>query len=162
MSRLLLLFIAVPTVELALLIEVGRQIGTLGTLAIIVATGIVGAALARQQGLRVVRDLQSEMGAGKLPTDALIDGAVILLAGALLITPGILTDVFGFLCLVPATRALGRRAIRRRFERAIREGNVVMGASFDGGFAGPSAPARGPVIDVTPEPDSDDRPPRPR
>ena len=162
MSRLLLLFIAVPAVELALLIEVGRQIGTLGTLAIIVATGSVGAALARQQGLRVVRDLQSEMGAGNLPADALIDGAVILLAGALLITPGILTDVFGFLCLVPATRALGRRAIRRRFERAVREGNVVMATNFEGGFAGPSAQARGPVIDVTPKPGSDGPPPPPR
>jgi UPF0716 protein FxsA len=162
MSRLLLLFIAVPAVELALLIELGRQIGTLGTLAIIVVTGAVGAALARQQGLRVLRDLQSEMGAGSLPADALIDGAIILLAGALLITPGILTDVFGFLCLVPATRALGRRALRRRFERAIREGKVVMATNFDAGFAGPSAQGRGPVIDVTPEPDPDGAPPRPR
>ena len=156
MGRLLLLFILVPAVELALLIEVGRVIGTPGTLAIIVLTGAVGASLARWQGLRVLRDLQAESAAGRLPTDSLMDGAIILLAGALLITPGILTDVFGFLCLAPATRALGKRAVRRRFERAVREGSVVM----MGGLDGSSMPrSGGPVVDVTakPEPQSDSK-----
>ncbi len=156
MGRLLLLFILVPAVELALLIEVGRVIGTPGTLGIIVLTGAVGASLARWQGLRVLRDLQAESAAGRLPADSLMDGAIILLAGALLITPGILTDVFGFLCLVPATRALGKRAVRRRFEKAVREGSVVM----MGGLDGSSMPGSGgPVIDVTsePEPQSDSK-----
>jgi UPF0716 protein FxsA len=149
MGRLLLLFILVPAVELALLIEVGKMIGTPGTLGIIVLTGAVGASLARRQGLRVLRDLQAETAAGRLPADSLMDGAIILLAGALLITPGILTDVFGFLCLVPATRALGKRAARRRFERAMREGSVVV----MGGFDGSSMPGSvGPIVDVTPEP----------
>ena len=150
MGRLLLLFIAVPAVELALLIELGRWIGTPGTLAIIVLTGAAGASLARRQGLRVLRELQEESAAGRLPAAPLMDGAIILLAGALLITPGILTDVFGFLCLVPATRALGRRAIQRWFERAVRQGGVVMMgdierlATHDPG---------GPIVDITPEPD---------
>jgi UPF0716 protein FxsA len=149
MGRLLLLFILVPAVELALLIELGRVIGTPATLGIIVLTGAVGAALARWQGLRVLRDLQAESAAGHLPADPLMDGAIILLAGALLITPGILTDVFGFLCLVPATRALGKRAIRRRFEQAVRDGSVVM----MGGLGGSAMPGSGgPVVDVTPEP----------
>jgi len=151
MGRLLLLFILVPALELALLIEVGRAIGTPGTLAIIVLTGAVGASLARRQGLRVLRDLQSESAAGRLPADSLMDGAIILLAGALLITPGILTDVFGFLCLIPATRTFGKRAVRRRFEQAIREGSVVM----MGGFGGSSVPGPGgPIVDVTAEPES--------
>ena len=155
MGRLLLLFILVPAVELGLLIELGRIIGTPGTLGIIVLTGAVGASLARRQGLRVLRDLQAESAAGRLPADALMDGAIILVAGALLITPGILTDVFGFLCLVPATRALGRAAIRRRFERALREGNVVVMGNFErGSMPGPG----GPVIDVTAEPDPPSRP----
>ena len=156
MGRLLLLFILVPAIELALLIEVGKVIGTPGTLAVIVLTGAVGASLARRQGLRVLRDLQSESAAGRLPADSLMDGAIILFAGALLITPGILTDVFGFLCLVPVTRRLVRREIQRRFERAIREGGVVRMGSFDGASArGPG----GPVVDVTAEPES---PPKPR
>jgi len=150
MGRLLLLFILVPAVELALLIEVGRVIGTPGTLGIIVLTGAVGASLARRQGLRVLRDLQAESAAGRLPADSLMDGAIILLAGALLITPGILTDVFGFLCLVPATRALGKRAVRRRFEQAVREGSIVM----MGGLGGSPMPGPGgPVVDVTVEPE---------
>lgn len=157
MGRLLILFILVPAVELALLIELGRVIGTPGTLGIIVLTGAVGASLARRQGLRVLRDLQAESAAGRLPADSLMDGAIILLAGALLITPGILTDAFGFLCLIPTTRALGKRAIRRRFEQAVREGSVVM----MGGFDESSMPGSGgPVVDVTPEsqsqPDSKD------
>jgi UPF0716 protein FxsA len=79
-----------------------------------------------------------------------MDGAIILFAGALLITPGILTDIFGFLCLIPATRTLGKRAIRRRFERAVREGSVVT----MGGFDGPSMPPPGgPIVDVSAEPD---------
>ena len=156
MGRLLLLFILVPAVELALLIELGRMIGTPGTLAIILLTGAVGASLARHQGLRVLRDLQAESAAGRLPADSIMDGVIILLAGALLITPGILTDVFGFLCLVPATRALGKRAIRRRFERAVREGGVVL----MGDLKGPSEPgAGGPIVDVSAEPDP---PPAPR
>ena len=156
MGRLLLLFILVPAVELALLIEVGRVIGTPGTLGIIVLTGAVGASLARWQGLRVLRDLQVESTAGRLPADSLMDGAIILLAGALLITPGILTDVFGFLCLVPATRELGKRAVRRRFEQAVREGSVVMMSGLDGSSIPGSG---GPVVDVTaePEPQSDSK-----
>ncbi len=125
------------------------MIGTPATLGIIVLTGAVGASLARRQGLRVLRDLQAETTAGRLPADPLMDGAIILLAGALLITPGILTDVFGFLCLIPATRALGKRAVRRRFERAMREGRVVM---MGGPDASPMAGSRDPVVDITAEP----------
>ncbi len=96
-----------------------------------------------------MRDLQAESTTGRLPADSLMDGAIILLAGALLITPGILTDVFGFLCLIPATRALGKRAARRRFERAMREGRVVMMGGPDGS---PMPDSGGPVVDITAEP----------
>ena len=95
MASLLLLFIVVPAVELALLIEVGTRIGTPATIAIIVGTGIVGAALAKQQGLRTLQKIQGELETGALPTGALVDGVIILIAGTLLITPGLLTDVYG-------------------------------------------------------------------
>ncbi|MBW2391178.1 MAG: FxsA family protein [Deltaproteobacteria bacterium] len=103
MGTLLLLFIALPALELMLLIELGQRIGTLETVGVIVLTGVVGASMARNQGLRVLSYVQQQVAAGQMPTDALVDGIMILLASALLITPGILTDAFGFLCLIPGT-----------------------------------------------------------
>jgi UPF0716 protein FxsA len=124
MGRLLLLFILVPAVELALLIELGRHIGTLNTIALIAVTGIAGAALTRRQGLQVIRSVQRELAEGRLPAGSLVDGVIILMAGALLITPGVLTDAFGFLCLVPGFRSLAKRSLVRRLERAASEGRV--------------------------------------
>jgi UPF0716 protein FxsA len=124
MTRLLLLFVALPAAELALLIELGKRVGTGATLALIVATGIVGASLARRQGLGVLAVFQRETAAGRLPASTLVDGVIILLAGALLVTPGILTDVFGFLCLAPAFRRLVKRKLLHRLEHAAREGRV--------------------------------------
>jgi UPF0716 protein FxsA len=147
MVSLLLLFIVVPAVELALLIEVGTRIGSPATIAIIVGTGIAGAALAKQQGLRTIQKIQGELEAGALPTGALVDGVIILIAGALLITPGLLTDVAGFLCLVPLTRTLLKRALQRRFELAVKEQRIDMTAEFY--RAGPSE--RPPIHDITPD-----------
>ncbi len=124
MGRLLLLFIALPALELALLIEIGRRIGTLETLAVIVVTGIVGAAMARSQGLRVLSRVREQLAAGEMPADSLLDGLLILIASALLVTPGVLTDAFGFLCLAPGFRSLLKREVVRRFERAVAHGRV--------------------------------------
>lgn len=132
MGRLLLLFVLLPAVELALLIEVGRRIGTGATLTIIVVTGIIGASLARRQGLGVIRELQRESAAGHLPAGSLIDGILILIAGALLVTPGVLTDAFGFLCLVPAFRNALKRVALQRFEHAVAEGRVEIHHFEDG------------------------------
>lgn len=133
MGRLLLLFVLLPAVELALLIEVGSRIGTFATLGLIVMTGTVGAALARRQGLGVLRRLREETEAGRLPATALVDGVLILVAAALLVTPGILTDGVGFLCLVPAFRRWLRRATLRRLERAVREGSLEVRLYTDDG-----------------------------
>lgn len=124
MGRLLLLFIVIPAIELALLIEIGSRIGTLTTLAVIVITGVVGAFLARRQGMGVLKRMQTEVAAGGLPAGSIIDGVIILVAGALLMTPGFLTDIFGFLCLIPGTRNVMKRALRRRVERAVKKGHV--------------------------------------
>ena len=131
MGRLILLFTLVPALELALLIEVGSRIGTAATIGLVIATGVLGAALARQQGLQVLRRIQTELGAGRLPASSLVDGVIVLLAGALLVTPGILTDVLGILCLVPSFRSLIKARLRRRFERALREQRIIV-EGFDG------------------------------
>ena len=116
MGRLLLLFIAVPAVELILLIEIGQRIGTLATIWLIIVTGIVGASLARRQGISTLARLRRDLDGGRLPAEAIVDGVLILVAGAVLITPGVLTDLFGFLLLVPACRGLVKRSLKRRFE----------------------------------------------
>ena len=150
MGRLLILFIALPAVELALLIEIGQRIGTLETIGVIVVTGVVGAAMARSQGLRVLRTVQERLARGEMPADSLVDGLMILLASALLVTPGVLTDAFGLLCLVPAFRAVVKRDMLRRFERAVRESRIHVDVRESARFN----PGR--VVDVTPPPDRED------
>ena len=122
--RLLTLFIVLPIVELAILIQVGQAIGVWWTLAIVVATGFLGASLARRQGLRAWLAIQTELQQGRAPAGALVDGLLILIGGIVLLTPGILTDLFGFALLVPATRSAFKRTLRRRFERAIQRGEA--------------------------------------
>ncbi len=122
MGRLLLLFIALPALELWLLIEIGRRIGTLNTVAIIVLTGAVGAALARHQGLQVIGDIQGALERGRVPGEAWVEGALILVSAALLVTPGVLTDAFGFLCLIPGPRRALSRVILSRLQSGMRSG----------------------------------------
>ena len=147
MGRLLLLFIAVPVVELVLLIEIGQRVGTLATIGLIMGTGIVGASLARQQGISTLARLRKDLDDGRLPAEPIVDGVLILVAAAVLITPGVLTDLVGFLCLVPACRRLLKRYLKRRFERAVRKGTVGVTVAFDG--AG-EASRRPPIKNVTP------------
>lgn len=115
--RLLALFVLVPVAELALLIRLGEIIGLWPTLGLIVVTGIVGSALARQQGFSTLRRLQQRMGRGEMPGLELIDGVIILVAGAFLLTPGVLTDVVGFAGLLPFTRPAVRKWLIHKFKK---------------------------------------------
>jgi UPF0716 protein FxsA len=120
--RLLLLFTLIPLVELALLIWLADKggLGWGGTLGLILFTGVVGAALARHEGLRCLHTIRQKLAAGELPGDALLDGLIIFLAGALLITPGVLTDLLGFALLLPPFRRIVKRWLIRRFQARIR------------------------------------------
>lgn len=117
--RLLLLFIITPILEMAILIELGKRIGTLQTIGIIVITGVVGAWLAKSQGLRIYGKLRGSLYNGELPHNHLIEGLLILIGGALLITPGILTDVAGFILVLPWTRKLVRERLKKYFKGKI-------------------------------------------
>ena len=117
--RLLLLFTLIPLVELALLIWVAEHTSLIFTLWLVVLTGVVGAWLARREGLRCLWNVQRQVAQGELPAAALLEGFMVLAAGLLLITPGILTDVFGFGLLVPPIRRLVRRALVRRIEARV-------------------------------------------
>ena len=126
MGKLLFLFVVVPVIELVLLIELGGRIGLLPTITIIFLTGVVGATLARWQGLSVLRQMQTQMAQGQLPASAMFDAVIILVAGALLLTPGFLTDVVGFAFLVPAIRGVVKRTIQRRIEQSIVQGETIV------------------------------------
>lgn len=110
--KLLLIFILTPVCEMALLIQLGQWLGTFQTIGIIVLTGLIGASLAKHQGLRVWHELQASLNRGQLPHDPLIDGLLLLIGGALLITPGVLTDVLGFTLVIPWTRTLVRQQVK--------------------------------------------------
>jgi UPF0716 protein FxsA len=102
--KLILLFTIVPFVELTLLIEIGSHIGTLNTIIIVIVTGIIGAFMARIAGLTVFLKIQENLREGIFPRDELFDGVLILISGAFLLTPGLLTDALGFFLLIPFGR----------------------------------------------------------
>ena len=121
-----LLFVAlivVPLAELWVILRVGERIGVASTLAILIGVSLAGAWLLKQQGVATWRRLRSTLRSGRMPTDEVIDGALILTGGALLLTPGFLTDAVGLVLLIPVTRtsvkAVGRRWIAGRVERRL-------------------------------------------
>ncbi len=106
MLKLLFLFTVVPTAELYLLFEIGEQIGAAETVLLVVLTGIVGARMARREGLSVIHQIQEDSVNGVPPADKLVEGLMVLLGGILLITPGVMTDIVGLSLIFPPTRRL--------------------------------------------------------
>jgi UPF0716 protein FxsA len=117
---LALLFLVVPFVELFVLIQVGHVIGALPTIGLLVVVSVVGAWLVKREGLGVLRRAQEQVRRGEVPARELVDGALIILAGALMITPGFFTDVFGIALLLPPVRAAVRAAASARLARRAR------------------------------------------
>ena len=111
---LVVLFIIVPIAELALLIQVGQLIGVWWTILLLIADAILGSWLLRAQGRAAWRRFNQALAGGKLPHREVVDGVLIIFGGALLLTPGFITDVFGLLFLIPPTRAVLRRLLVRR------------------------------------------------
>lgn len=108
------------------LIELGGLVGTWPTILLVASTGFVGVLLAKSQGLAVLYRMQQDMERGVLPGDKLVDGACILVGGAFLLTPGLLTDLFGFILLVPLTRGWLKGAVRRYLQRKLDGGNFYL------------------------------------
>ena len=125
MAKLLLLFIVVPMVELALLIKLGSLIGVLDTILLIVFTGAAGAILVRTAGIQCLFTVRQQLQSGMFPADELCNGLLILIAGALLITPGLLTDATGFALLVPAVRSVIKTRLRAYLERKVAAVHIV-------------------------------------
>jgi UPF0716 protein FxsA len=115
MAILVLLFLVLPIVELYVIIRVGQEIGALYTIALLLVISIVGGWLAKREGLGVWRRINQQVNTGKVPGAELVDAFLILFAGALLLTPGFVTDVLAIVLLIPPSRAIVRRTLRRRF-----------------------------------------------
>ena len=148
---LLLLFIAVPILEIALFIQVGGLIGLWPTLGIVVVTAILGTWLVRSQGMKVLAELQSRFNELRDPTEPIAHGAMILFSGALLLTPGFFTDAVGFLLLVPGFRTAAFAWLRKR----IKVQSFTMGGAQPGG---PRRSAGDDVVDGTYHEVEPDRP----
>jgi UPF0716 protein FxsA len=119
LALLVVLFIGVPFAEIYVLLQVGHVIGVFNTLALLVIISVVGAWLAKREGLGVIRRMQRSIEAGRVPGAELVDGFLILLAAALMLTPGFLTDIVAIFLLLPPVRAVVRRELRRRLARRI-------------------------------------------
>lgn len=130
MGYLILLFTVLPALELALLINVGSHIGALNTILIVIGTGVVGAALSRYEGFRVLMKVQDSLQRGIMPSAEILDGFMILAGGIALLTPGFITDVLGLFLLFPVTRAGIKWLLRRKFQSMIKQGQVVHFGSF--------------------------------
>lgn len=146
---LLVLFIAVPLIEIALFIQVGGWLGLWPTLAIVLITAVLGTVLVRQQGLSVLRGLSQRLNALEDPTEALVHGAMILFSGALLLTPGFFTDAVGFSLLVPGVRTAVFGYLRTRVKvQGVHMGGMAAGPGAQPHSAHPQSPAREDVIDA--------------
>lgn len=150
MPLLLLLLIVVPLVELYVIIQVGQAIGVLWTIALLLADSVLGGVLMRSQGRRAWRRFTTTMSEGRVPAKETLDGALVIFGGAFLMTPGFVTDIFGFTLLAPPTRAAIRALLLRRFSAgmafAVRGGPFGGAGPFagDGPFAGGTG-RRGPA-----------------
>ena len=121
--NLLILFIAVPLIELAVLVKLGEVWGFMPTIMLVLLTGISGAYLTRREGLSVWLRIQNDMAEGRMPADKLLDGLLILIGGVLLLTPGLLTDITGFCLVLPPTRRIAKTWISKKFQSKLRNGS---------------------------------------
>lgn len=158
---LLVIFIVVPVVEIAVIIEVGHLIGPLPTVGLLLASAVVGTWLLHREGRRAWRAFRDALGQARIPTREVADGALVIFGAALMVAPGFLTDVTGMLCLLPPTRSALRRillsaAMRRLLIRAagdrVVRSRVVTSRRARGGRPGPPPASGATVIDGEVEP----------
>lgn len=124
MRYLALLIIVVPALDIGVLLLSGKTIGVLPTIAFILFTGVAGAYLAKREGLQTLRRAQEQLSYGQIPGDSLLDGICILVGGTLLLTPGFITDLFGFLLLFPPSRRPFKSLLKSGLRKRIDKGNI--------------------------------------
>jgi UPF0716 protein FxsA len=122
--RLALLFIGLPLLELYILIKIGSYLGAFQTIALIIFSGVLGLLLARLEGLRTLHQIRQNLSQGILPAEEMLDSVLIFAGGVLFVVPGVITDFAALVLLIPFTRTIFKRWLRRRFDRMVERGNV--------------------------------------
>jgi UPF0716 protein FxsA len=122
--RLALLFIGLPLLELYILIKIGSHLGAFPTIALIIFSGLLGFLLARFEGLRTLHQIRQNLSQGIVPAEEMLDSVLIFAGGVLFVIPGVITDVAALVLLIPFTRTIFKRWLRRRFDRMVERGNV--------------------------------------
>ena len=122
--KLFIIFTIIPVIELSVLIKIGSSIGVLNTILLVIFTALVGAYLVKMEGIGVITRFQNNMATGIFPAEEILDGAMILVAGALLITPGVVTDIIGFLLVIPASRQIIKRFLRGYIQKKISASDI--------------------------------------
>jgi len=122
--RLALLFIGLPLLELYILIKIGSHLGPFLTIALIIFSGLLGLLLARFEGLRTLHQIRQNLSQGILPAEEMLDSVLIFAGGVLFVVPGVITDCAALVLLIPFTRTIFKRWLRRRFDRMVAKGNV--------------------------------------
>ena len=146
---LFLIFVVTPIVELAVIVQVAGSTGVMNTIGLLVLVSLVGAWLVRREGLGILRRAQAELAKGRMPGRELVDGLLVLLAGALMLTPGFVTDAVGLALLFPPVRAVLRLVATRRLSRWVDAGRTLWTfgtRSKGGGFT--TGPSGGPILDA--------------
>jgi UPF0716 protein FxsA len=151
---LFVLFVVVPIVELWLILQIGGAIGVLPTIALLIADSVLGAALMRSQGRAAWLRFNAALAEGRVPGREVVDGALVIFGGALLLTPGFMSDFLGLILLLPPTRALVRGILVRRYAGRLAASAASGAQARMFAFGGPPRGARGPgydddVIDTT-------------
>jgi len=136
LQYLIALFIGLPIVELALLIRIHGMVGFMPTFGLVILTGVIGASLVRRQGLSILLRIQQEMSKGNLPAPQMMDGVMILIAGALLVTPGLITDFTGFALLIPFVRKRIRFWLRDKLKEKMDSGYIQVNVHRSDHFPG--------------------------
>ncbi len=153
LAVLILLLVSVPLLELYVIVQVAGGLGTGQTIVLLLVVSVVGAWMVRRSGLGVLNQIRTRLAQGELPGNELVDGLLILLAGAFMLTPGFLTDVLGLFLLFPPTRVAVRSVLVRRYSQRITVAGRTGGAGAPGGTG-----RSGPALDAESFPnDSDDR-----
>jgi UPF0716 protein FxsA len=154
LTRLFLLFTVVPAVELYLLLQLGAWLGPTQTIGVILLTGVCGAWLAKREGVQVLLDLQQELQGGLPPASRLLEGALVVAGGLLLVTPGVMTDITGFAFILPPSRRLLAPALgnwlRGRFDMQSFSAGPNGGLHVDLGGPGAPRPSHPPTRDDPP------------
>ena len=166
---LIILFTLLPIAELVVILQFNNAlsaltnpiIGTILTVITVLGTGVLGAWLAKQQGLKTLAAIQESLARGQMPTDELIDGAIIIAGGVMLLAPGFISDVVGIFFLAPPTRLITRAWLKRWFKRQFDQGRIFVRASGTAWFSAQGFGFPPSIKRINPDPPSEPPPPQP-